>query len=217
MKITSIDIHRWLLEAVKLRTRVDIDSTVVHISEVTSCLRRAYYCRTRPLQLSPANALKLLGSEVHEALQEVLRRRGYEVEFQVAIVAGGVRLVGHADAYHPEKQHVLEFKTVSKIPQRPYDNHIKQLQAYVALTHSEIGYLVYISRNNGDIKVFEVKPSKYILRELIERARLLSTSLIRHEPPMPEQGPLCNYCEFRFLCFRGDSYDDSSYRKRRKK
>ena len=203
MKVTAIGIHRWLLEAVKLRTRVDIDSRVIHVSEVASCLRRAYFYRTKSIQLSPSNALKLLGSEVHEALQEVLRRHGYEVEFQVAVDVGDVRLVGHCDAYHPEKQHVLEFKTASKIPQRPYGSHVKQLQAYVTLTHSRIGYLIYITRNNGDIKVFEVKPSKFVLRELIERARYLSACLINRDPPPPEKSPLCNYCEFRYSCFRG--------------
>ena len=135
-------------------------------------------------------------------MQEVLRRHGYEVEFQVAINVGDVRLVGHADAYHPEKQHVLEFKTASKIPQRPYGSHVKQLQAYVTLTHSRIGYLIYITRNNGDIKVFEVKPNKFVLRELIDRARYLSACLINRDPPPPEKSLLCNYCEFRYSCFK---------------
>ena len=202
-EITAVDVHRWLFEAVRLRSRVNLDHRIIHVSEVSSCLRRSYYCRTKFVQVSPVNALKLLGDEVHKALQEVLRRYGYEIEFQVAVDVGDVKLVGHADAYHPEKRHVLEFKTVGKEPQRPYDNHIRQLQAYVTLTHSRIGYLIYITRNNGVIKVFEVKPSKYVLRELIERARHLSICLVNRDPPSPEKSPLCNCCEFRLSCFKG--------------
>ena len=202
MGVDSATVMKWILEAVKLRSRVDVDPTVIHVSEVVGCLRKAFYSRTRPLTVTPANALKILGGNIHESLQEVLRRYGYETEFRVAVSAGGVKLVGHCDAYHPEKQHVLEFKTVGKLPERPYPEHVRQAQAYLTLTNSKKAYIIYIGRSDGKVKVFEVKPDKQVLRELIQRARELSHSLITREPPPPEPTHLCNYCEYKLTCRR---------------
>ena len=200
--ITAYDVHRWLLEAVRARSRVSLDSRVIHVTEVTQCLRRSYFLRTRLVQLSPANALRLIGDEVHKALQEVLKRYGYEVEFRVAIDAGDVKLVGHVDAYHPKGKYIIEFKTVAKIPKSPYPNHLMQTQAYIALTYSRTGFIAYIARDNGDVKVFKVRPNKQTLRKLILRARELSKALTKGGPPRPEKSPLCNQCEFKYLCLK---------------
>ncbi len=200
--ISAYDVHRWLMEAVRYRSRVSLDPRIIHVSEVVSCLRRSYFLRTRPVHVNPANALRLIGDEVHRALQEVLRRYGYEVEFRVAIDTGNVKLVGHVDAYHPNKKHIIEFKTAAKIPESPYPNHLMQAQAYIAMTYSRTGFIAYIARDNGKVKVFKVSPNKQILRKLIFRARELSKALTKGEPPRPEKSALCNQCEFRYLCFK---------------
>ena len=202
MGVDSVTVMKWILEAVRLRSRVVTDPTVIHVSEVVGCLRKAFFNRVRPPTVTPANAVMILGGNIHESLQAVLRRYGYETEFRVALDAKDVKLVGHADAYHPEKQHVLEFKTTSKIPDSPYPEHVRQAQAYVTLTNSKKAYIIYISRTNGKVKVFEIKPDKQVLRKLIQRARELSHSLITMDPPPPEPTHLCNYCEHALTCRR---------------
>lgn len=199
--VTEVDIYRWLLEAVKIRSRVPSGDTI-HVSEVVGCLRRAYYLRTRAFQLSPANALKLLGDGIHTAFQEVLRREGFETEFKVGIDLKDFRLVGHVDAYHPERAEVLELKTVNQIPERPYDTHLKQAQIYRALASVKHAYIIYISRADGKVRVFKVDGDRGVLGWAVGRAKALKEALTRGEPPKPEETRLCNHCEFTLVCSR---------------
>jgi CRISPR/Cas system-associated exonuclease Cas4 (RecB family) len=198
--LSEHDVYRWLLEAVKLKTRVSSNS-VIHVSEVVGCLRRSYYYRKRFLSISPSNALKLLDDSLHSAFQEVLRREGYEVEYEVGIQLPQFKLVGHIDAYHPEKSILLEFKTTNNIPEQPYETHLRQASIYKELVNAKHCYLIYISRNDGRVRVFKVNNSKGIIKWAVERAKQLNEALIRDEPPNPE-GNTCQWCEFRLNCRR---------------
>jgi len=198
--LSEHDVYRWLLEAVKLKTRVSSNS-VIHVSEVVGCLRRAYYYRKKFLSISPSNALKLLGDSLHNAFQEVLRREGYEIEYEVGIQLPQFKLVGHIDAYHPEKLILLEFKTTNNIPEEPYETHLKQASIYKELVNAKYGYIVYISRNDGRVRVFKVNNSKGIIKWAVERAKQLYESLIRDEPPTGEPNS-CQWCEFRLNCLK---------------
>jgi len=200
--LTEHDVYKWLLEAVKLKTRVSSNS-VIHVSEVVCCLRRSYYYRKRFLSISPANALKLLGDSLHNAFQEVLRREGYEVEYEVGIQLPQFKLVGHIDAYHPDKGIVLEFKTTNNIPEQPYETHLKQALIYKELVNARHGYLIYISRNDGKVRVFKVNNSnKGIIKWAVERAKQLYESLINDDPPSGEPNSYCQWCEFRLNCLK---------------
>jgi len=199
--VSESDVYKWLLEAVKEKSRIPLDS-VIHVSEVVGCLRKAYYTRKNPLAIAPSNTVKLLGDTIHVALQEVLEREGYEIEFEVGLNLGGFRLSGHVDAYHPEKGVVLEFKTVSKLPEAPYESHMRQAQIYAAMTRARHAYVIYISRSDGGVKVFNVPFNKGILKWAVERAKALKQAIDNATPPPPERSPLCNYCDFKLECFR---------------
>jgi len=201
-KVSESKVYSWLFEAVKLRSRVYDDFTI-HVGEVVGCLRKSYYLRRRLVSMSPSSAVLLLGDAVHSAFQEVLRREGYLTEFKVGLDLGDFRLVGHVDAYHPERATVLEFKTVGKIPEEPYENHLRQAQAYVALTKARHAYVVYLSRADGRVKVFEAPFDKLTLKWVVERAKKLKKALDTYEPPERELSPLCNSCDFRMVCLVG--------------
>ena len=175
--VTEHDVYKWLLEAVKIRARVTSNS-VIHVSEVVSCLRRSYYLRKKLVSISPSNALKLLGDSIHAAFQEVLRREGFETEFEVGLQLPNFKLVGHIDAYHPDKGLVLEFKTVNKIPETPYEYHKLQTLIYKQLVNAKHSYIIYISRNDGSVKVFKVNNESKIIKWAVERA--VSVFIIVH-------------------------------------
>lgn len=198
--VTEVDVYRWLQSAVKLRSRV-FDESTIHVSEVVDCLRKSYYMRTRTVQLSPSNMLKLLGEGAHRALQEVLKRSGFEVEFEVGLDLDGFRLVGHVDAIHVRNSVLIELKTVSKIPDAPYSHHVLQTQIYRALTGVRRSYIVYLSRSDGRVRVFRVENGRNVLKWAMERAKLLKSALANGRIPEPERGYLCNYCEFQLNCW----------------
>ena len=199
--ITEVEVNRWLLkasESYKMLPREEIAVTEV----ATPCLRRSYYARTRAAPPSPVEFLKTVGSEVHLRLAEVLRAEGCEVEVSVGLQLDGFRLRGRVDALCREKdgEVVVEFKATNELPEQPYESHLLQVQAYLLMLRLGRGYVVYLSRTNGRVRVFKVERNGRALKLLAERARQLYESLKQLQPPPPERGPWCRDCPYRLIC-----------------
>jgi len=198
-RVSESSVYGWLFEAVKLRSRVYDDFTI-HVSEVVGCLRKAYYLRRGLVSSPPSVAVALLGDSMHSAIQEVLRREGYLTEFEVGLDVEDFRLVGHIDAYHPERGVVLEFKTVGRIPENPYESHLMQAQIYSSLVKARYACIIYISRVDGKVKIFEAPHDRLALKWAVERAKMLKKALDTYEPPKREETPLCSNCGFKQIC-----------------
>jgi len=200
------ELRRWIEKAVSLKTRTLLTNEIT-ISEASgNCLRKAYYSRTHPIRDVALEFVKLSGDSIHQLIQEVLRSEGWltEVEARLEIVSDGgqkILLRGRADAVRGNE--VLEFKSTKALPDRPYDSHKRQLGAYMILLGAERGYIIYISREDGRYRIFEVsrEEAKGALKEVVERAKILHKHLVERRPPPREKGPWCGSCEFRGICF----------------
>ena len=201
--VTEVDVNRWIMKALN-----SVNAKVFPVDEITvteaagPCLRKAYYQRIRAVAPTPIEFLKIVGNDVHLKLQDILREEGYQIEVGVSIKIGEFKLVGRIDALKEdgENPHLIEFKTVQEIPQEPIESHVLQVQAYLLMTGLEKGYLVYLSRKDGKVKVFKVTKDKKALKKLVERAYILYKALKEKTPPPPERGPWCNTCPFVLTC-----------------
>jgi CRISPR-associated protein Cas4 len=201
--VTEIDVNRWILRALNSINVKVFPVDEITVAEVASpCLRKAYYQRVRAAAPTPIEFLKILGNDVHLKLQEVLREEGYQIEVGVSIKIGEFKLVGRVDALKDdgEDPHIIEFKTVEEVPQGPYESHILQVQAYLLMTGLEKGYLVYLARKDGRVKVLKVTKDRKALKKVIERAYILYKALKEKAPPPPERGSWCNTCQFALAC-----------------
>jgi len=201
--VTEIVINRWILRALNSINVKVFSVDEITVAEVTSpCLRKAYYQRVRAAAPTPVEFLKIVGNDVHLKLQDVLREEGYQIEVGVSVKIGDFKLIGRVDALKDdgEDPHIIEFKTTQETPQEPYESHILQTQAYLLMTGLEKGYLVYLSRKDGRVKVFKVAKDKKALKRLIERAYIFYKALKEKVPPPPEKGPWCNNCQFTLTC-----------------
>jgi len=199
--VTELDVNRWIMKAMdnpKILSRDEIMVTEV----AAPCLRRSYYNRVRGSLPSPSEFLKSIGNDVHLKLQEVLRDEGCDTEVSISIELDGFRLRGRIDALCEElgEKVVLEFKTANEIPEKPYDSHVMQLQAYLLMLKLKKGYLIYLSRTNGRVKVFKILRDNKAVKKLIERARQLYKALTDLKPPATEKGPWCQDCPFSHIC-----------------
>jgi len=199
--VSELDVNRWLLkasESFRVLSREEVTVTEV----ATPCLRRSYYSRVRTSPPSPAEFLKSLGNEAHLKLAEVLRAEGCEVEVSVALQLDGFKLRGRVDALCSEKdgEVVVEFKVTNELPEKPYEAHVLQVQAYLLMLRLERGYIVYLSRTNGRVRVFKVERNGRALKLLVERARQLYEALVKSSPPPPERGPWCRDCPYHIVC-----------------
>jgi len=201
--VTELDVNRWIMKAIdnpKILSRDEIMVTEV----AAPCLRRSYYNRVRGSLPSPSEFLKSIGNDVHLKLQEVLRNEGCDTEVSVNIELDGFRLRGRIDALCEElgEKVVLEFKTANEIPERPYDSHVMQIQAYLLMLKLRKGYLIYLSRTNGRVKVFKILRDNKAVKKLVERARQLYNALTDLKSPAAEKGPWCSDCPFLHICNR---------------
>ncbi len=206
VRVDAVKVNEWLLKAASKYVRV-FEDHVISVTEATfPCLRAAYYRRTRKALPTPIEALKILGSELHLMLQDVMKSEGWETEVGVGIELDGFKLVGRADAVkyntRGEAEEVIEIKTSNGLHEEALNSHMLQLQAYLTILHARRGYLIYVDRASGRVKVFKVLPNKQALRQVIQRAKELHEALRNHEPPPRTRGPWCNICPYRRACFR---------------
>jgi CRISPR-associated protein Cas4 len=210
--VTEVDVNRWMLRALNSFSLRLLPRDEISVSEAASpCLRRAYYQRVRASIPTPVEFLKLVGEDIHKKLQDVLRSEGYRVEVGVSLSLGEFKLVGRVDAVRDGDgdEHALEFKVVEEIPEKPYETHLLQLQAYLQMLGISTGFLIYIARADGRVRVFRVSRDRRALKRFIERARALHEALKSSVPPPPEKGPWCNHCSYRLSCCKATGVGDS--------
>jgi len=210
--LTESTIYNMFRQMLKQQLRIR-KKDEIHVSEVVQCLRKAYYYRKYgdPLTLSHLSDTKCvilgLGICAHMGLQSLFQQLGFQVEKEVSVQvhtsAGAFRFVGTIDLYRSDM--IVELKTVNKIPDRPYEHHLRQIICYQAMAGAESGEItpaciVYICKKDGHIKVFQVKYDSRVYSEMLERAVRLYTCLRKDVLPEPERSHLCKYCEFQFRC-----------------
>ena len=197
--VTEVDVYRWILEALRDVNVKVFPRDVITVSEASSpCLRKAYFDRVKAPMPSPADFARLVGEEAHTRLLEVLKNHGYEVESSFKLKIRDMTLVGRIDAY--SDKHVIEFKVVDEIPDKPYESHELQVQLYMLAVRIPTAYIVYISRRDGRVKVFRARYSRRVAKEAAKRAYRLFLALENNSPPPPERSNYCNYCPYRLSC-----------------
>ena len=124
------------------------DEKTVYVTDLLHCVIRPR-SETSPIAL-------IRGTALHEGIERLLKEYGeIEIEFEKEVRKqyGEYILVGRMDAILKDGT-VVEFKSVYKPPQFPYEAHLYQVLIYMHITGSEKGLLVYLG--NNDIVEFEI-------------------------------------------------------------
>jgi len=207
MQINAQTVYSWFRKLIEKSSRVHYDTNIIHVGEVSGCLRKVFYDRkSLRATLDIKNIIMAIGNGIHFQLQDLLREEGWVSEVKTTWGLGEFKLIGHIDLYNPRENIVLEIKTTNKVPEKPYLPHLRQLNAYLIMSKARKGYLIYIGKD-GKVRVYDLKPDKRLWHETVKRAFYLWHSLKENKPPKPEFSPLCNLCEYRWKCF---SFKNSS-------
>jgi CRISPR-associated protein Cas4 len=201
--VDEVTVNRWILEALEdVNTKV-LPRDVITATEASSpCLRKAFYDRVKAPMPSPIEFIKLVGEEAHARLLQVLKKHGYEIEVSYKLRIKDFTLAGRVDAVKEDAKdrHIVEFKIVEDLTEKPFESHKLQVQLYMLFTRIPVAYLVYISRKDGRVKVFKVRYSREKAKEAVKRAYMLYKALKENIPPPPERGPWCNTCPYTLMC-----------------
>jgi CRISPR/Cas system-associated exonuclease Cas4 (RecB family) len=188
--------------------RFPIPPNTYHVTELTGCLAKAYFSRTRQVQETVESAwAKLRGSLLHYMVRS-LGWSELKVNMKFQLNGEVVTLVGRVDAYDPETATVYDLKTSRFVKWQaekefiPRENHIAQLQSYYTILDSyaiPVSRLVLVYVDDRDIAPREV-PLGNRREWLIQRASLLHSSLKNDTMPDPEPNAWCKYCPFASIC-----------------
>jgi len=172
-------------------------SDTIYVTEVSQCLLKSWFQRTVAEPPSDNKIiLMVMGDSAHYLMKDYFPLGSGEMGVEKTI--DGVKIKGRADRVGED--FIIEFKTVSYIPKSPYEAHIKQAQLYLWLFEKNIAFIIYVSRANGEINIFRIERDDKLIKELLDRAKILSSYLKRGVMPKPEKSNLCNYCEYIDLC-----------------
>ena len=171
----------------------------IHVSDLTYCLRKAYWRRLKNKKLSEKQLQFFLdGHQRHEGLQ------GLVPNFEHEQVVENFGVVGHIDLMD---KHPIEIKTTRarENGQKPA-HYVRQCAYYCLLTKSESCSLITQYINDGVFTFehirFTLKELNIYLEEMIEDRDLLQNAFDSKSAgklPFPEEWQ-CRFCEFKIEC-----------------
>ena len=171
----------------------------VSTTESIQCLLKSFLQRKLKRTMAlPKIVILSFGNIVHTALREPLLNRGYDVEVEGEYDLINGTLYCHSDAV--ADTHTLENKTISRMPNSPLTHHFLQDNAYNFMLDKPIGYLSYLHKPSGIIKVFPCKRSLDGFKYVCMRGVRLVHRLTSNTMPKPEPSWLCRYCEYTDIC-----------------
>jgi CRISPR/Cas system-associated exonuclease Cas4 (RecB family) len=168
------------------------------------CLRRSYYDLVEEVPIT----LKKLwifsrGHAIHNFFQEHLDET--ESEIFLSKDFGLFDAIGYVDVL--SNNIMYEFKTIQRIPDKPKIEHIMQIQSYYSMLppekQSSIKKLSIIYFSLNEIRNYDV-PKVNMLNYLEARGSVLANALKINLPPQREESYICNFCEFKDICFKRD-------------
>lgn len=116
----------------------DKERTGIHVTDLTGCLRQAYYAKVEaPLEYPHEMLTRFLGTGIHHYVESFLVEPEI-LKTEVPVNAYG--LVGSVDLYYIyHNGRVVDLKTTRwlKLDKLPYGSHVKQVNIYAALLRAQ--------------------------------------------------------------------------------
>jgi CRISPR/Cas system-associated exonuclease Cas4 (RecB family) len=114
----------------------DQERAGIHVTDLTGCIRQAYYVKTKaPVEYPHEMLNRFLGTAVHKHIESYPDNlQSYDSELPLE----GLGLVGTADVVYKDGR-IVDFKTTRwlKIDRLPYGSHAQQLNVYAALLRAQ--------------------------------------------------------------------------------
>lgn len=105
------------------------------------------------------------GNRLHELIQARPEYSKAEKEIACEIKTCGFTIIGHADIVSVHK--VIEIKSISKMPSRPIDWHIRQVTLYMHALNKTNGVILYHQKSDGKELSFPVAYSSFLALECV--------------------------------------------------
>ena len=165
------------------------DFKIIHLLEVTQCLRRSFYDRIDPKEIERRG--------FNDLLSGLLRKLEYgskPKEFAI----DEIKLKGQADMIVDDT--IILFRSTLNTPESPQANDLLYLNACLWIYDKRDGMIIYITSDKEEF-TFSLTRDKKMFEETIRRVRVLSDLLNENKTPILEPSMNCIDCQYYQRCF----------------
>lgn len=183
--------------------------TYVGASDVGQCPRKAVLSKTIPCSHDLNTLIRFeRGNIIEKIIEKALDHAGISYVSQLEVSHPNEPFTAHLDfAFVRDNEiAVLEAKSVSRIPEEPYQSWIAQLyfqMGLVELSHHlpARGGVIAVDLNTGDFQLFNgYAHNPTLFAGLLEKASHIWSSLQSGTAATTEKSNLCSYCSYRSDC-----------------
>jgi CRISPR-associated exonuclease Cas4 len=165
------------------------DNKTIYIHEVVRCLRRSYYDRTEPIELTRTNFNNLM-----TGLLQKMEYGGKDGEYSI----DDITLKGKADMIVDDA--IIIFRSTLLTPASPFSLDLLYLNACMWIFKKDEGIVVYLTPDGKETSFSLIKENK-MFEELVRRVRVLTDLLEEKKVPILEPSIECSSCQYYERCF----------------
>tara|TARA_Y100001936_G_scaffold141828_1_gene138361 strand:- start:280 stop:936 length:657 start_codon:yes stop_codon:yes gene_type:complete len=165
------------------------DISKIHASEVTGCLRRAFYDRTDEIEKDQTSFSDLVGGMFRQ-----LEFGAKAADFSL----NDISLEAQADLIVDDL--VMIFRSIGEFPENPFSKDILYINACMYAYDKLDGVIIYINGLGEEIS-FSVTRNKRMFEETVRRVRVLSDLLKEQKTPILEASVECTGCQYYERCY----------------
>ncbi len=165
------------------------DNKTIYIHEVVRCLRRSYYDRTEPIELTRTNFNNLM-----TGLLQKMEYGGKDGEYSI----DDITLKGKADMVVDDA--IIIFRSTLLTPESPFSLDLLYLNACMWIFKKVEGIVVYLTPD-GKEESFSLSKENKMFEELVRRVRVLTDLLEEKKVPILEPSIECSSCQYYERCF----------------
>jgi len=183
-----------------------------YITDAGKCPRGVFFkFKNVPRKAFDARLLRIFerGENIHRNIFNILYRLRIGVTTEVPIPAQEI-ISGRADAILSinKENYVLDIKSINsmifKNMSEPKEENIYQIQLYLHYFNIKKGILLYIDKDQQNIKEFIVNYDKKLVQSLLEKfidlKSKIDTDVIPNRLVDYPKNWQCQYCQFKEVC-----------------
>ena len=208
-----------LIDQFYLDREKDRDQLHFYISDSGRCSRSIFFkFKKAPKKEMQANILRLFdhGDHIHQLIMKpLLAIRGIHVVTSEVDIPPQELISGRADAVLSDGKelYVLDIKSMNSMIFRkltePKKENIYQIQLYLHFFKIKKGILLYVNKDNQELKEFFVDYDKDVCESILEELERLKEKIDSNIIPKRlsdyPRSWQCRYCQFKEICKIGES------------
>ncbi len=165
------------------------DISKIHASEVTGCLRRAFYDRTDEIERDRTSFSDLIGGMFRQ-----LEFGAKPIDYSL----NDINLEAQADLIVDDL--VMIFRSGAAHPESPPAKDLLYINACMFAYNKIDGVIIYID-GTGKETSFSVSRNKKMFEETVRRVRVFSDLLKQNKTPILESSIECTGCQYYERCY----------------